>query len=59
MRSLLVALLSFVALLLFAMLALIFHWVNIIKINSDEQLRQTQKIIDLLQEITQKLDKKL
>lgn len=39
----------------FILFLFIFHWVNVIKVNSDEQIAQNKKIIELLESIDLKL----
>ncbi|WP_274856567.1 hypothetical protein [Bacillus methanolicus] len=40
-----------IPLLSFALLVFIFYWVHIIKVNSDEQVKQNKEIISLLKKI--------
>jgi hypothetical protein len=35
----------------FVMQVLIFYWINVIKVNSDEQVKQNEEIISLLKKI--------
>ncbi|MCH1626873.1 hypothetical protein [Fredinandcohnia quinoae] len=41
----------------FVMFILIFHWVNILKVNSEEQIKLNHEMIKLLKSINEKLDK--
>jgi cytochrome c oxidase assembly factor CtaG len=44
----------FLFLLPFALLAFIFYWVHILKVNSDKKIEQNEQIIKLLKEICKK-----
>lgn len=41
----------------FIMFIFIFHWINILKVNSEEQMKHNNEMIKLLKSINEKLDK--